>query len=87
MKSNLVLHTMSVFTVIEGFLTRNSFQDMGNNTYVNKECSVKVLKDCYEIEFVDPDFGEVTMYTDSLNIPQLAGTLSWHNLIDRNYSK
>ncbi len=87
MKSNLVLHTMSVFTVIEGFLTRNSFQNMGNNTFVNKECSVKVLKDCYEIEFVDPDFGEVTMYTDSLNIPQLAGTLSWHNLIDRNYSK
>lgn len=87
MKSNLVSHIINTTTLIEGFLTRNSFQNMGNNTYVNKECSIKILKDCYEIEFVDPDFGEVTMYTDSLNIPQLAGVLSWHSLIDRNYSK
>lgn len=87
MKSNPVLYTLNTVTSIEGFLTRNSFQNMGNNTYVNKECSIKILKDCYEIEFVDVNLGEVIIYTDSLNIPQLAGMLTWYNLIDRNYSK
>lgn len=87
MKTTLYSHIVDTNTYIESFLARNSFKDMGNDTHVNKECSVKVLKDCYEIQFVDPTFGEVTTYTDSLNIPQLAGVLSWHNLIDRNYSK
>jgi len=87
MKTNLFSHIVNTTTFIEDFLTRNSFKNMGDNTYVNKECSVKILKDCYEIEFVDPDFGEVTMYTGDLNIPQLTGVLTWHNLIDRNYNK
>lgn len=87
MKSTLYSHITDVITHVEGFLTRNSFKPMGDNVYVNKKCSVKILKECYEIQFIDPDFGEVTMYTDGLNIPQLTGVLTWHNLIDRNYSK
>ena len=72
---------------IEGFLTRNGFKKMDENNFTSMTCVIQVLKDCYEIQFNDPEFGEVKMYTDNFSIPQLAGVLSWHNLIDRNYSK
>jgi hypothetical protein len=72
---------------IEGFLTRNGFKKMNETEYANMKCVLRVLKDCYEIEFTDSQVGEVITYSDGLSIPQLAGVLSWHNLIDRNYSK
>jgi hypothetical protein len=40
----------------------------------------------YEISFETPEHGPVTMYT-SWSIPHLVGTLTWHDLIDKNYKK
>lgn len=72
---------------IEGFLTRNGFKKMNDTDYASMTCVVKVLVEGYEIQFSDAEFGEVSLYTDNFSIPQLTGILTWHNLIDRNYSK
>lgn len=72
---------------IEGFLTRNGFKKMNETDYASLTCTVRVLENGYEIQFNNPDFGEGSLYTDNFSIPQLVGILTWHNLIDRNYSK
>lgn len=77
--------TVNIF--IEGFLFRNRFQKQETNTYANLNCIIKVLNDYYEIQFNDPEYGEITMCTDSHSIKHLVGVLTWHNLIDKNYSK
>ena len=77
--------TVNVF--IEGFLFRNGFQKQKTNTYANLNCTIKVLDNCYEIQFNDSEYGEVTMYTDSWSIMHLVGLLTWYDLIDKNYNK
>ena len=69
------------------FLLNNDFEKKENNTYINSECTIIVTKDYYEVQFIEPGFGEVSMYTDSLSIYHLVGLLTWFNLIDKNYKK
>jgi hypothetical protein len=76
------------------FLLKNGFSKhkirphvYKNNVYHNSECTVKVLEGCYEIIFEDDFGGEVTTYTDTWSIPHLVGTLTWNDLIDKNYNK
>lgn len=76
------------------FLLRNGFikhkirpHVYKDNIYHNSKCTINVLEDCYEIQFDEPEVGEVTMFTDSWSIPHLVGTLTWNDLIDRNYIK
>ena len=76
------------------FLVKNGFSKLKirkdvykNNVYHNTKCTLTVQDNYYEIQFEEPEVGEVTMYTDSWSIPHLVGVLTWHNLIDRNYKK
>lgn len=71
---------------VVSFLERNSFKNVGVNQYANELCLVTVLPEIYKINFTNFD-GDFEMYTDSWSIPHLVGTLTWHNLLDRNYSK
>jgi len=87
-------YTMELNPHIGPFLLKNGFSKQlvrpniyRDNVYYNLECTVKVLEDCYEIQFEDDFGGEVTTYTDSWSIPHLVGTLTWNDLIDRNYIK
>lgn len=71
------------------FLLKNGFLKdvLNDNVYCNLECIVTVLEDYYQIEFDEPDLGEVAMYTDGWSIYHLVGILTWNDLIDRNYIK
>ena len=69
------------------FLLKNGFEKREDNIYYNLECIINVLEDCYEIQFDEPEVGEVATYTSSWSIPHLVGVLTWHDLIDRNYVK
>jgi hypothetical protein len=87
-------YTMELNPHIGPFLLKNGFSKhkirphvYKDNVYYNSECIVTVLEDCYEIQFDEPEVGEVTTYTDSWSIPHLVGTLTWNDLIDRNYIK
>jgi hypothetical protein len=87
-------YTVELNPHIGPFLLKNGFSKHKirpyvdkNNVYHNSECIVTVLEDCYEIQFDEPEVGEVTTYTDSWSIPHLVGTLTWNDLIDRNYIK
>jgi len=73
--------------LIESFLIKNSFKKKQNNVFYNSKCTIKVLENCYQIDFKNPQYGEVTTYTECLSIPYLVGTLTWHELISRNYKK
>lgn len=75
----------NIFT--QGFLLRNGFTQREANVFSNEKCILKVEDHYYEIQYDEPTVGEVTMYTDNWSIPQLAGVLTWYNLIDRNYKK
>jgi hypothetical protein len=75
----------NIFT--QGFLLRNGFTQREANVFSNEECILKIQDHYYEIQFNEPEVGEVTMYTDNWSIPQLVGILTWHNLIDKNYVK
>jgi len=79
------MYTKNIY--IEGFLTRNGFKKMNENDFANMKCVVKVFPKYYEIVFNDDEFGEMTMYTDNISIPQLVGILTWHGLIDKDYNK
>jgi hypothetical protein len=76
--------TANIF--VDGFLQRNSFKNVCPNKWASKECMVTILPDCYQIDFTNYD-GDWTLYTDSWSIPHLVGVLTWHDLLDRNYSK
>jgi len=69
------------------FLLNNGFEKKENNNYHNSECTIIVNKDYYEVQFIEPDLGGVSMYTDSLSVYHLVGILTWFNLIDKNYKK
>jgi hypothetical protein len=84
--------TVNIF--IEGFLFRNGFSKLKirkdiyqDNIYHNSECTVIVHDNYYEIQFDQPEVGEVIMYTDSWSIMHLVGLLTWYDLIDKNYNK
>jgi hypothetical protein len=68
------------------FLLKNGFIKQEDNVYTNPECTIVVFDSDYQIDFIDPQHGPVTMYT-SWSIPHLVGTLTWHDLIDKNYKK
>ena len=70
------------------FLLRNGFEKFKyeNNIYTNPKCTINVLESCYEILF-ENEYGEVLAYTDTWTIPSLVGTLTWNDLIDKNYNK
>jgi hypothetical protein len=70
------------------FLLKNGFEKFKyeENIYTNSECTINVLEGCYEILF-ENEWGEVSAYTDSWSIPHLVGTLTWNDLIDKNYNK
>jgi hypothetical protein len=68
------------------FLLKNGFMKQEDNVYTNPECTIVVFDSDYQIDFIDPQHGPVTMYT-SWSIPHLVGTLTWHDLIDKNYNK
>lgn len=68
------------------FLLKNGFKRNDNYSYLNLECTINVLDDCYEILF-ENELGEVSMYTDSWSMYHLVGILTWNDLIDRNYIK
>ena len=70
----------------EGFLERNSFQMVCPNKWANEKCVITILENFYQIDFTNFD-GDWTMYTDSWSVPHLVGVLTWHDLLDRNYSK
>jgi hypothetical protein len=72
---------------IASFLFKNGFEGIGGDSYRNPKCTVIVLDTCYKINYNHPEYGEVSTYTDSWSIPHLAGTLTWNDLIDRNYIK
>jgi hypothetical protein len=70
------------------FLLNNGFEKREDNIYTTSECTTIIVnKDYYEVQFIEPDLGEVSMYTDSLSIYHLVGILTWFNLIDKNYKK
>jgi len=68
------------------FLLKNGFMKQEDNVYTSPECTIVVFDSDYQIDFIDPQHGPVTMYT-SWSIPHLVGTLTWHDLIDKNYIK
>ena len=68
------------------FLLKNGFMKQEDNVYTSPECTIVVFDSDYQIDFIDPQHGPVTMYT-SWSIPHLVGTLTWNDLIDRNYIK
>jgi hypothetical protein len=68
------------------FLERNSFKRVADNKYANIACVITILEDCYQIQFTNFD-GDWEFFTQSLHIPSLVGTLTWNNLLDRNYAK
>lgn len=70
----------------EGFLERNGFKNVCLNKWASEKCMITILEDHYQIDFTNFD-GDWTMYTDSFSIPRLVGVLTWHDLLDRNYSK
>tara|TARA_R110000868_G_C10668592_1_gene746398 strand:+ start:334 stop:666 length:333 start_codon:yes stop_codon:yes gene_type:complete len=69
------------------FLRMNGFSSAIENRYSTLVCTITVHDNYYEIQFNEPEVGEVAMYTDSWSIPHLVGLLTWHDLIDRNYKK
>lgn len=78
---------MELNSHIESFLFKNGFEKKEENIYTNPKCTITVLDSCYKIVFDHLEHGEVSTYTDSWSIPHLVGTLTWHDLIDRNYKK
>lgn len=75
---------------VSGFLLRNSFMELEGNTFSNALSTVVIHDDYYQVIFMNPDYNlgdNVEMFTESLNIFQLVGILTWFGLIDRNYSK
>lgn len=68
------------------FLERNAFKNVDTNKFANDKCLITVLENSYQIDFTNYD-GDWTLYTDSWSIPHLVGVLTWHNLLDRNYTK
>jgi hypothetical protein len=78
---------MELNPYIGPFLLNNGFEKKEANIYTNSECTIVVTKDYYEVQFIEPDLGEVSMYTDSLSVYHLIGILTWFNLIDKNYKK
>jgi hypothetical protein len=75
---------------VEEFLIRNSFMELNEKTFSNALSTVVIHEDYYQIIFMNPDYDlgdNVEMFTESLNIFQLVGILTWFGLIDRNYSK
>lgn len=77
---------MNSTEIIGSFLKRNSFKNVGENKYANDLCLVTIKEDHYQINFTNFD-GDWEFYTESLHIPSLVGTLTWNDLLDRNYSK
>jgi hypothetical protein len=77
---------MKIEEIINSFFERNSFKNVGPNKWANEKCMVTLLEDCYQINFTNFD-GDWEFYTESLRIPSLVGTLTWNDLLDRNYSK
>lgn len=73
-------------TFIGSFLERNSFRNVCENKWANEKCLIIVLSDCYQIQYTNFD-GDWEFFTESLHIPSLVGTLTWYDLLDRNYSK
>jgi hypothetical protein len=78
---------MELNSHIESFLFKNGFEKKEGNIYTNPKCTITVLDSCYKIVFDHLEHGEVSTYTDSWSIPHLVGTLTWHDLMDRNYKK
>jgi hypothetical protein len=78
---------MELNPYIGPFLLNNGFEKKEDNNYHNSECTIIVNKDYYEVQFIEPDLGGVSMYTDSLSVYHLVGILTWFNLIDKNYKK
>jgi hypothetical protein len=76
---------MELNPYIGPFLLLNGFEKKEDNVYTNSKCTIKISANDYEILF-DSIFGEVTTYT-SWSIPHLVGTLTWNDLIDKNYNK
>lgn len=75
---------------VSEFLLRNSFMELERNTFSNALSTVVIHDDYYQVIFMYPDYNlgdNVEMFTESLNIFQLVGILTWFGLIDRNYSK
>jgi hypothetical protein len=77
---------MMVEEIINSFLERNSFKMVCPNKWANDKCMITLLENCYQIQFTNFD-GDWEFFTDSLHIPSLVGTLTWNDLLDRNYSK
>jgi len=72
--------------IIGSFLERNGFKNVSKSGWANEKCIVTILENCYQIQFTNFD-GDWEFFTDSLHIPSLVGTLTWNDLLDRNYSK
>ena len=77
---------MELNPYIGPFLLLNGFEKKEDNVYTSPECTITVFDSEYQIDFTDPQYGPVTKYT-SWSIPHLVGTLTWHDLIDKNYNK
>ncbi|CAB4125694.1 hypothetical protein UFOVP54_203 [uncultured Caudovirales phage] len=72
---------------IAPFLLKNGFKGSGGDSYCNSKCTVTVLDGYYKIDWNHIEYGEVSTYTDSYSITHLVGTLTWNDLIDKNYKK
>ena len=72
---------------VEVFLLRNEFAQVKENTFTNDKCTVILLEDCYQIDFTDAGYGDMSTYTTSESIYHLVGILTWYDLMDRNYKK
>lgn len=77
---------MNSTEIIGSFLERNSFRNVCENKYANEKCLITIHEDYYQIQFTNFD-GDFEFFTQSLHIPSLVGTLTWNDLLDRNYSK
>ena len=79
---------MELNPYIGPFLLNNGFEKKKANIYITPEgTTIIVTEDQYEVQFTEPDLGEVSMFTDSLSVYHLVGILTWFNLIDKNYKK
>jgi len=74
--------------IVGSLLERNGFKNVSENKWANERCMVTVNEtlECYQIQFTNFD-GDWEFFTESMHIPSLIGTLTWNDLLDRNYSK
>jgi hypothetical protein len=70
-------------SAIVSFLKKNGFKRMEKNSYANDQCNVVITKTSFEVA----DNDGCTLYSSNLSLFWLIGTLTYFELINKNYIK